>query len=382
MNILIIMNGWITKISGGDYHIFKVAQIWGKKGVGIYYLVPRHGYCYMRNYLNGKIFIVHTPFEAEKRHSNIMGVILLYLCRIIKTMFFKNNKKFDVIVASSHFLYDVIPAIILGMKYKAKVVVYIHHLVSGSRYKFTFRSLISLLNELICLWLVRRFADLVVVVNPNTKEKLIKKGIRPDKICISGNGVDTDLINAIKVNEVKYDGCFVGRIAIQKGVYDLLYIWRKVVEVFPEAKLAIVGDGPEYKALQAMVTKERLNRNIILFGYLEDNEKIKVLKSSKMFILPSYEEGWGIVIGEAMASGIPVVCYELSDIKSIWNDNVIWVTKGNKEEFARIIIKLLKDADFRGSLSKKGQEFVKKYSWKNVAMKEFKCIYEVLKHDK
>ena len=378
MKVLIVMNGWLTKISGGDYHILRVAQYWSEKGVEVYYLIPELGYRYkyVQNRLAGKAFVIHTPFEKET--NNTLKITILYLYRVLKAVFLKHKDKIDIVIASSHFLYDVIPAIILSKRHRSKIAVYIHHIILGSRHVLTFRNIVSLLNESISLWLIRRFADLVLVVNPNVKKDLLSKKFKPNKICVTSNGIEIEYITSIKSDFIKYDCCFCGRLVAQKGIFDLLDIWKKVIEVFPEAKLAIIGDGPKRSILSKRIKENKLDKNVLLLGFLDEYDKIKILKSSKIFLLPSYEEGWGIVIGEAMAAGVPVICYDLSEIKPIWKDKVVWVSKGDKKKFAKKVIELLSDVHIRRKYSHKCIKFVKKYSWDKIAEKELMMYRRIL----
>jgi glycosyltransferase involved in cell wall biosynthesis len=115
--------------------------------------------------------------------------------------------------------------------------------------------------------------------------------------------------------------------------------------------------------------------NVDFLGPIYDfGRKFSILASSKLFVLPSYEENWAIVIGEAMAAGVPVLCYDLPEIRNIWQDKVIWVTKGDKRLFASKVLELLDDERSRIELSLKGLRFIKKYDWNEIAKKEMSII--------
>ena len=96
-------------------------------------------------------------------------------------------------------------------------------------------------------------------------------------------------------------------------------------------------------------------------------EKFKILNSSKLFILPSHEENWAIVIWEAMAIWNPVICYNLPEITPIWQDNVCWINMFDTGMFAQEVLRLLNDEKLMKTMSEKANEFIKKFDWKEIA---------------
>ena len=75
-------------------------------------------------------------------------------------------------------------------------------------------------------------------------------GFDSSKILLSTNGVDYNAIESVRpIGNITYDGCFCGRLVKTKGVYDLIDIWKLVTISYPNSKLVIVGDGPEYATL-------------------------------------------------------------------------------------------------------------------------------------
>lgn len=64
-----------------------------------------------------------------------------------------------------------------------------------------------------------------------------------------------------------------------------------------------------------MIAEDRLEHNILIYGRCSDVKLYSLLKSSKVFIFPSFFEGWGIVVAEALACGLPVVAYDIPAIR-------------------------------------------------------------------
>jgi glycosyltransferase involved in cell wall biosynthesis len=381
LNILIVTNGWGVKtIAGGEYHILHVLERWGKEHK-VSIIIPKSGYLFSKNIL---LSIDGYPIYFSSNENEVGGhgrELIYYMLRILRSSLFftfksKQNKP-DVIIATSHLIYDVLPALILHKRLnskKSKLVVYVHHILRPFRsYKQGIWSNINLLNEKISLRLCKK-ADLVFVVNPEIKDALIAKGFDADKIVLTDNGVEHNFIDSVKVNEKRYDGCFCGRIDPKKGVYELVEIWEQVLKSFPESKLVIIGDGPVYFDVMRRVKNKALDKNITFTGFLSGERKISTIKSSKIFVSPSYEEGWGIAVSEAMACGLAVVCYNLSAYK-IFGNGIIKVEVGNKKGISQCVVDLLICDNKRIDLARQGKELVYKMSnWDDISAQQLRVI--------
>lgn len=100
---------------------------------------------------------------------------------------------------------------------------------------------------------------------------------------------------------------FSGRLVCRKGVDLLLEAFNRVVES-AEARLTIVGDGPERKALEAMQSDAARSQTRWL-GRLTNDAAIGELADADIFVLPSRAEPWGLVVNEAMVAGVPVIAH-------------------------------------------------------------------------
>jgi glycosyltransferase involved in cell wall biosynthesis len=387
LNILIVTNGWGVKtIAGGEYHILHVLERWGKEHK-VSIIIPKSGYLFSKNIL---LSIDGYPIYFSSNENEVGGhgrELIYYMLRILRSSLFftfksKQNKP-DVIIATSHLIYDVLPALILHKRLnskKSKLVVYVHHILRPFRsYKQGIWSNINLLNEKISLRLCKK-ADLVFVVNPEIKDALIAKGFDADKIVLTDNGVEHNFIDSVKVNEKRYDGCFCGRIDPKKGVYELVEIWEQVLKSFPESKLVIIGDGPVYFDVMRRVKNKALDKNITFTGFLSGERKISTIKSSKIFVSPSYEEGWGIAVSEAMACGLAVVCYNLSAYK-IFGNGIIKVDVGNKEQMTNAVINLIADSKKQKSLADNSREVITNMmDWDKISVKQLREIASIFGH--
>src|SRR4030042_1840302 len=192
-------------------------------------------------------------------------------------------------------------------------------------------------------------------MNDIVKKDLARTGFSENKIFISSNGIDVDYFDKIKKEEVGYDGIFLGRLSPSKGTADLIEIWKNVCQEIPEARLAIIGGGEtEKKNLLEKIKEKNLSRNISILGYLKDSEAHPILKSGKVFLFPSHEEGWGIAVAEAMACGLPVVSWNLPVFGEIFDNRTMRIEKGNVGLFSGKIIEFLKNESLRRSVGESG----------------------------
>lgn len=144
-----------------------------------------------------------------------------------------------------------------------------------------------------------------IAVSRTTQRSLEKIGVDAEVI---PNGIDFERIRSIDKSKEESDVIFAGRLIREKNVDLLIRAVKLLKDHFPDIKCVIIGDGPEKEALKKLSADLGLNSNIVFKGFLENHEEvISYMKSSKVFVLPSTREGFGIVVLEANACGLPVV---------------------------------------------------------------------------
>jgi len=225
-----------------------------------------------------------------------------------------------------------------------------------------------------------RKADLIFAVSRHLRDLLIRAGIDKRRIHPTSSGIDVAQISSISVEDKSFDACFVGAIIPRKGVLDLVRAWHMVINSKPDAKLAIVGGGSGFyvKRVKQYILDHGLQDNVIMTGFVDEEEKYRIMKASKIFVFPSYLESFAIVVCEALACGLPVVAYELPAYREFYGSSLEYVSIGNVEELAAKIVQLLNDAEKRERLAKIGGHIVKKYDWNIVAERQRKVIQRFL----
>lgn len=371
-NIVFIRNGYSTKNSGGDLHGRLLLNEIAKSNNVSIFLPYRDEITEYSDSVN-KIHCSTLPLE-DKFYGNNFLLMLIYVYRIFVSILFLRKDNSDLIIASSHLFHDIIPLFFIKNK-STKMATFVFHIIQEQNRAGLYGKFTSFLEK-ISFYVLKKRKTLVITDSNHVSRQLIEKyGFCKELIKTSTNGLDLGFIYGIKgeVNK-ESDLVFCGRLHKRKGVYDLVDIVDRVKKTNPHIFCKVIGDGPEKNNLIEAIKEKKLTRNFELVGFVSEEEKIRILKSGKIFVFPSYEEGWGIVIGEALACGLPVIVYDLKDIRDIWRDSVSWIDIGDKNSFANEIKRLLSNESEMQKRSELGVDFIKNMDWKRVLDAEIEIL--------
>jgi glycosyltransferase involved in cell wall biosynthesis len=154
---------------------------------------------------------------------------------------------------------------------------------------------------------VSRIGSGTIAVSATTAGRLRELSPKSCPVVIP-NGIDLAEIEADPQAEKSIDLIFAGRLIREKHVDLLVEATALLLPQFPRLAVRIIGDGPEHDRIHSLVRALGLEEHVTLHSFCEDHrELIGFLKSSKVFVLPSTREGFGIAALEALACGVPVV---------------------------------------------------------------------------
>jgi glycosyltransferase involved in cell wall biosynthesis len=128
---------------------------------------------------------------------------------------------------------------------------------------------------------------------------------------------------------------WLGRVHPQKGIEDLLatLVWLK--QQLPDFRAVIIGKSRD--RLEPVMDRMGLRDNVMFSGLVSEEEKFRLLKSTRVFVMPSRYESWGIVVGEALAADVPVVAYDLPCYRPVFGDFVRYVKCFDTGGFQRAV---------------------------------------------
>lgn len=211
-----------------------------------------------------------------------------------------------------------------------------------------------------------------IAVSEATKRDLDKNTV------VVPNGVDVEYFKKILPSETKSDVIFIGRLIRDKNVDILIDALKLLRARRPNLLAVIVGDGPEKEALQQRVWKLDISNNVRFTGVLQSYAHVAaLLKSSKVFAFPSTREGFGIVVVEANACGLPVVTVnhkQNAAAELITNGVNGYVIGLSAEELAGTIGGLLENDMLQKTLSEGARKKAQEYDWHKV-VQELESIY-------
>jgi len=209
-----------------------------------------------------------------------------------------------------------------------------------------------------------------IAVSEKTKKQLIRLGVDERHIDVVPNGIDLKKIKKIKPSGEGFDILFAGRLIKEKNIDILLQTVEILKKTYPRIKCGIIGDGPEKKSLELLTKNLDLSRNVKFLGFLESEQVYATMKSSKVFVLPSTREGFGIVALEANACGLPVVTlkHEKSAVDELIENgkNGFLVDELSTLKISEKIDKLM-DKKRWNEMSKNSIEFARVYDWDVIA---------------
>jgi glycosyltransferase involved in cell wall biosynthesis len=230
-------------------------------------------------------------------------------------------------------------------------------------------------------------AALIVTVSKHSLEKIQKYyHVDKAKVRVVPNGVDPEKFKPLGDREAvkrqfglddKPVVLFVGSLIPRKGLPFLVEAAKKIVKQQADTKFVIVGDGPLKSQLMSNLDKANLSGNFTFLSGLTEDALAAVYNCADVFVLPSIQEGQGIVLLEAQAAAKPVVAFDVGGVNEAVLDGEtgLLVNRGNSDELADALLKLLSDESLREKMGARGRRFVMdNFTW-DVCAERMLAVY-------
>ncbi len=146
-----------------------------------------------------------------------------------------------------------------------------------------------------------------VAVSESTKQDLIRRGVRSERIRIVHNGIQTPRRAPRPWSERPVRVAYLGRLEPYKRVEWMFRALAPLVERFPKLEIVVIGRGKSEDALVREADALGLAQRTRFVGFVSDEERDEILADTRVCVCPSLKEGWGITVIEANALGVPVV---------------------------------------------------------------------------
>lgn len=223
--------------------------------------------------------------------------------------------------------------------------------------------------------LERAVRHLTVRTAVSTAARALVETYFPGDFAITPNGIDIDRFSkasAIAAPQGPPSILFFSRLEKRKGLGVLMRAAAELGDL--DFELVVAGAGPHERSARSL--SKSLNVNARFLGRIDEQDVAGLFRSSTIYCAPALGgESFGIVLLEAMASGVPVACSDLPGFREVSGGAAALVPPGDVDALAAALRTLLRDADERSAMAERGRERAALYDW-NVLVREVESIYE------
>jgi glycosyltransferase involved in cell wall biosynthesis len=170
---------------------------------------------------------------------------------------------------------------------------------------------------------------------------------------------------------------YVGSVDGRKDWLTFMQAFAALRTRVPEVRLVIVGHIISGRSrIHEHIQAFNLTDSVFCIGHVSDSELTQLYAGSSLFVYPSWFEGFGLPLLEAMAMGVPVISYRTSSIPEVVGEAAILIDPPfGYEDLARAMEQVLTNVAYRDALVERGSRWVKQFSWDRVAEKTM-AVYE------
>jgi glycosyltransferase involved in cell wall biosynthesis len=350
--------------NGGGKHITILAKEWTKYG--------------------NEIFSVSTNV-----HFNDISVLKDTIRAILggDEEYFKNCNpdKMDIILSASPYPPDLIRAARIGRITNKKVHAYFHHITPPLFWKPFQRGFFrTLLNRLYIIPALAfcKILDIHIFLDQPQEYELGSLTVHKDNDAIENSpleGAEFHPVNSDSAEIKDIDIFFIGRISKNKGVINIVKAMKilRSKGILLNAVLAgPISDFRYYSKIVRYLDKHGMSPQVLFTDKITDEEKQTYLRRSKMFVFPSFEEGWSLSVMEAAASGIPIVAFDLEAYSYL--EGNYFKSKPDYKSLAESIMKCLTENDLSEKYSRRASTLVRSYSYAEIAEEQIQIFMNEL----
>lgn len=215
-------------------------------------------------------------------------------------------------------------------------------------------------------------ADKIIAVSHFTKRVCVERyGINPDKITVVHNAV-YPLGEGPKKDLV----LFLGRLTIQKGPEFFLKAAKKVLDHNQNVRFVVAGKGEMLPRLIDQAVELGISKNIIFTGRLTEEEVRHIYQISKVYIMPSVSEPFGITALEAISAGTPTILSKTAGVAEAFT-NALKVDFWDTDEMANKILALLKYDALHNTITQNSKKELELFTWDRTAQQTVSVYNEV-----
>lgn len=330
-------------IAGGDIHFFQMAQA----AIAAGYEVHFFGGQALKEHLKKQGIAAEQTCTDQKKLPALdagalagqLRLLLNYLGRFWRTLLrLREIQPGDTAYAVTDYWFDAWPVIFSRARTKLMILGMdaptLKEIIWRTRPDVTASRLNSIYywaSQNLSLLLFRLIRNKkLFYVHPAMKPRLLRLGYRENELVFISNGMDLKTAEQVPPQKKEFDVIWLGRVHRQKGIDDLLATLVALSRGIENFRAVLVGRLDE---LAPRLAEFKLSQYVTLTGMVSEKEKFRLFKSSRVFLMPSRQESWGIVIAEALVCAVPVMAYDLPAYRPIFGGLIDYVPPFDFEVF-------------------------------------------------
>jgi glycosyltransferase involved in cell wall biosynthesis len=379
---------WGYQIRGDERGFLEKARVYKSLGIRIWAVEKRPS---LEETLGENAYVSLSVGDFHLPVRNPMDLFVAVLKSVTALTTIRGERPL-VVYAYNQDPENVVTGLVFKLLLRSPLVIVYHHISTLSFASFgdgiaerrrkgygllasVWRSFVPALNRFSA-----KVADAHLALSYSTKSEV--EGLLGVKDCVVvGNGLDTLKFRPLDV-EKEYDVAFLGRIVHQKGIDTLLKAWAIVTQQRPHSRLILVGgiEQPELDFFLKLAKDLSVLDSVEFKGFLDDDEVVRLLSASRLFVFPSQKEGFAQAVSQAMACGLCCVLSDIPSLRETYGGVAVFVPPDDPEELATCISKMLADPETCRELGARSKQFVQRFDWRDVVEKELKEIYRCVGH--
>ncbi|MDP1819353.1 MAG: glycosyltransferase [Acidimicrobiales bacterium] len=302
----------------------------------------------------------------EASLASIPGRLLFLLRALLRGL----RAPGDVVIGTTYVVHPI--AWLVAKLRRRPVVFWYPDVLLGSWRNGQFGKVAGMVGEIAERIVLRLPVDHYIAISQSTADKLAAHGVDSAKVSVVPCGFEPSVVGAV----VPEPGAahprivVVGRLVPYKRVDVVVRALARLATDRPDLRLLVIGQGPERDRLQALATELGVADRTELRGFVaRHSDVLGAVAASSAFVSASEIEGFGIVVVEAMALGVPYVVSDIPAYREVTAGGVggSLFPPGDDEALAAHLRALLDDRSPSGLLAESGREHAERYEWGSVA---------------
>lgn len=399
MKILQVTQRFPPSIGGSQYHVYRISKELVELGhdVTVVTTTSMHNKD-IRGFSTGRPFTLKSTCHTLPKFEVMNGIKIYRFKPFFQFWIHMINPSMFIFLLKNVHKYDVVHAHVY-MGAESDMAAMICKLVNIP-FIFTGHDLLS--NESGVINILKNVYDRtigkftlntakkIIALTQENKKQYASLGVPENKIEIVPNGIDYEKFGNLtkskdlveKIGNPDKVILFVGRLLKYKGAQYIIKAIPEIIKDYPNTKFIFVGEDQGYKKKLLDLAKNLdVFDKCVFTGKVDEESLLEYYSIADVFILPSTGEGFGLVVLEAIASGIPVILANEGGLKHILSEiggYPIDMTKYIPEQIAENVKHVFSDTDVKMEIAKQKEVIKRDYTWKRVAEMIEKAYNEVI----